>query len=103
LQEEEKQRLIKREQYIEDGLSFLNDIETFDKAGRRINDWLKKSENTILPENQLPILKERMEYWSLKAKLKPRNWKQFQYFCNNTLPLWVGKDLAVKWTEEFLK
>ncbi|HPT40469.1 MAG TPA: type III-A CRISPR-associated RAMP protein Csm5 [Candidatus Paceibacterota bacterium] len=101
--EEEKQRQLKRENDIKAGLVFLNNIDTFDKVGSRVSDWLKKSGNTVVPESEYSVLKERLIVWFEKARKKPRDLKEFEKFFNNKIKQWVGDVLADKWSKEIIQ
>lgn len=90
-----------RELLFDRGLSFLDNIETLDKLGNRITDWLKKNRQDRIPEQDYDILEKRLRIWYTHAMKKPRDLKDFRKFFEFKLSKWVNPESYGKWKDEF--
>lgn len=96
----------RRKQQIDSGLSFLESVNDFEGARKRIDQWMKKASLEILPVAQHGFLFAALDRFY--KNLKPRDTKKWdQPIMENhiwkKIEGWVGAEITQKWYNEIIK
>jgi CRISPR-associated protein (TIGR03986 family) len=108
----EEERSAERKKKVECGLSFLDEknlkeeykVTDFKGAKNRIDQWIKKTNHQLLPNEQWDILRACITRLIQKPDKKElKMWKDFNSHIWKTLTGYIGEETAKKWFEELIK
>jgi CRISPR-associated protein (TIGR03986 family) len=98
---------------IESGLSFLEEkypngikykVQDFRGAKNRIEQWMKKANVRMLPEEQREMFRETLSrLYQQPNKGEQKLWKDFNSSIWETIKSYIGEDEANKWFNEIIK
>lgn len=113
----EQEETARRQQKIEGGLIFLDEkyefgpnegqykVKNFPVTKSKIDDWLKKSQNQTIPDEQIEILQRTLSriYATLIKERDKKLWTDFNSNIWQTVKNWTSDEIATQWFNEICK